>query len=57
MTLVRRTPGIDHVSNVASMKRRIFDPAVSIKANVVVPRGPVVDLARPHDRDRFDRAA
>lgn len=52
-----QTPGMDSVSDVASMKRQTFDPAGPIKANGVVPRGPVVDLTRPHDRDRFDKAA
>ena len=52
-----QTAGIHSVSDVASMKRQTFDPAGPIKANGVVPRGPVVDLARPHDRDRFATAA
>lgn len=51
------TPGIDAVSDVASMKRQVFSAAGPIGANGVVPRGPVVDLARPHDRDRFAAAA
>ncbi|MBT5047275.1 MAG: glutathione S-transferase family protein [Rhodospirillaceae bacterium] len=50
-------PGIHGVSDVTSMKRQTFDPAGPIGANGVVPRGPVVDLTRPHDRDRFDKAA
>ena len=52
-----QTPGIDSVSDVASMKRQIFQPAGPIGANGVVPRGPLVDLARRHDRDRFPAAA
>lgn len=52
-----QTPGIDAVSDVASMKRQTFDPAGPIGANGVVPRGPIVDLTRPHDRDRFAAAA
>lgn len=52
-----QTPGIESVSNVASMKRQTFDPAGPIGANGVTPRGPVVDLTRPHDRDRFAGAA
>ena len=52
-----RTPGIDSVSDVASMKRQVFSPAGPVGANGIVPRGPVVDLARPHDRDRFAIAA
>lgn len=46
-----QTPGIESVSDVASMKRQTFAPAGPIGANGVVPRGPVVDLTLPHDRD------
>ncbi len=48
-----QTPGIDAVSDVASMKRQVCAPAGPIGGNGIVPRGPVVDLTRPHDRDRF----
>ena len=52
-----QTPGIERVSNVASMKRQTFDPAGPLNANGITPRGPVVDLTRPHDRGRFAGAA
>jgi putative glutathione S-transferase len=52
-----QTPGIDGVSNVTSMKRQTFDPAGPLDANGITPHGPVVDLTRPHDRGRFNRAA
>ena len=52
-----QTPGIDGVSDVTSMKRQIFQPAGPIGANGVVPRGPVVDLSRAHDRARVPAAA
>ena len=51
------TPGIARVSDVAAMKRQTFSTAGPIGANGVVPRGPAVDLTRPHDRDRFAEAA
>ena len=51
------TPGIAGVSDVAAMKRQTFSRAGPIGANGVVPRGPAVDLDRPHDRDRFAVAA
>ena len=51
------TPGIPGVSDVAAMKRQTFSLAGPIGANGVVPRGPAVDLDRPHDRDRFAAAA
>lgn len=52
-----QTPGIESVSDVDSMKRQTFEPAGPIGANGIIPRGPIVDLSRPHDRDRFARAA
>ena len=52
-----RTPGIHSVSDVDSMKRQVFSSAGPIGANGIVPRGPIVDLTRPHDRDRFAIAA
>ena len=52
-----RTPRIDSVSDVDSMKRQVFSSAGPIGANGIVPRGPIVDLTRPHDRDRFAIAA
>ncbi len=51
------TPGIARVSDVAAMKRQTFSSAGPIGANGIVPRGPAIDLTRPHDRDRFAEAA
>jgi len=52
-----QTPGIESVSDVASMKRQTFAPAGPIGANGIVPRGPIVDLTGPHDRGRLTAAA
>jgi putative glutathione S-transferase len=52
-----QTPGIESVSDVQSMKRQVFSANGPIGANGVVPLGPVLDLTRPHDRDRFANAA
>ena len=52
-----QTPGIESVSDVASMKRQTFAPAGPIGANGIVPRGPIVDLTLPHDREGLSAAA
>jgi putative glutathione S-transferase len=52
-----QTPGIESVSDVQSMKRQVFSANGPIGANGVVPLGPVLDLTRPHDRERFAQAA
>jgi putative glutathione S-transferase len=48
-----QTPGIADVSDVQEIKRQVFGPCGPIASNGIVPRGPIVDLMRPHDRDRF----
>ncbi len=50
-----QTPGIAAVSDVEAMKRGSFSRAGPIGANGIVPKGPALDLDRPHDRDRFGR--
>lgn len=52
-----QTPGIETVSDVQSMKRQVFGPAGPIASNGITPRGPIIDLSRPHDRGRFAKAA
>jgi putative glutathione S-transferase len=52
-----QTPGIATVSNVEAMKRAIFGGNGPIKGNGIVPKGPWLGLERPHDRDRFIKAA
>ena len=48
-----QTPGIAAVCDIASMKRGVFSKAGPVGANGIVPIGPAIDYARPHDRGRF----
>ncbi|MGE0036774.1 MAG: glutathione S-transferase family protein [Xanthobacteraceae bacterium] len=48
-------PGIANVCDIDGMKRGVFSKAGPIGSNGIVPAGPTVDYARPHDRDRFPR--
>ena len=50
-------PGIAEISDVEGMKRNSFDPSGPIGANGIIPKGPELDLWRPHDRDRLEKAA
>jgi putative glutathione S-transferase len=52
-----QTPGIAAVCDIAGMKRGVFGKAGPVGANGIIPAGPTVDYARPHDRDRFARSA
>ena len=50
-------PGISEVCDVEAIKRNTFGKAGPIGANGIIPKGPDLGLDRPHDRDRFARAA
>ena len=52
-----QTPGIAAACDIEGMKRGVFGRAGPIGANGIVPKGPALDLMRPHDRDRFKQAA
>jgi putative glutathione S-transferase len=52
-----QTPGIAAVCDIEGMKRGVFRKAGPIGSNGIIPKGPDVDHTRPHDRDRFARAA
>ena len=52
-----QTPGIAAVCDVEAMKLDTFGKAGPIGANGIIPKGPDLGLERPHDRDRFARAA
>ena len=52
-----QTPGIAGVVDVEGMKRNTFGRAGPINANGIVPKGPDLNLTRPHDRARFAEAA
>jgi putative glutathione S-transferase len=48
-----QTPGISGVSDVDGMKLAIFGGFGPVPSNGLVPKGPILDLDRPHDRARF----
>ena len=48
-----QTPGISDVSDVDGMKATIFGGDGPIPSNGLIPKGPHLDLDRPHDRARF----
>jgi putative glutathione S-transferase len=48
-----QTPGIAEVCDIAGMKRGVFSKAGPVGSNGIVPIGPTVDYARPHDRGRL----
>ena len=52
-----QTPGIAAVCDVEGMKRGVFCKSGPIGSNGIIPAGPDIDHMRPHDRDRFARAA
>ena len=52
-----QTPGVAKVSNVQGMKESIFAGFGPIPSNGLIPKGPHLNLDRPHDRDRFMQAA
>ena len=52
-----QTPGIAAACDIDGMKRGVFGRAGPIGANGIVPKGPALELFRPHDRDRFSKTA
>jgi putative glutathione S-transferase len=51
-----QTPGIAAVCDIEGMKRGVFGKAGPVGSNGIIPVGPTVDYARPHDRGRFGAA-
>lgn len=52
-----QTPGIADVCDIEGMKAAIFGDGGPIATNGIVPKGPVLDLLRPHGRERLAAAA
>ena len=52
-----QTPGIAAVCDIEGMKRATYGKGGPIKSNGIIPKGPWLGLERPHDRDRFRKAA
>ena len=49
-------PGIDDTVNMDHIKRHYFMSMAAINPTRIVPLGPEVDFAAPHDRGRFERS-
>jgi len=52
-----QTPGIAAVCDIEGMKRAVFGVGGPIRSNGIIPKGPEMRLDRPHNRDRFRKAA
>lgn len=50
-------PGIAQTVNLKHIKNHYFTSHESINPSRIVPAGPLIDYASPHDRARFERAA
>ncbi len=46
-------PGIAETVNMGHIKRHYYGSHLRINPTGIVPKGPALDLLRPHDRDRF----
>jgi glutathionyl-hydroquinone reductase len=52
-----QTPGIAAACDIEGMKRATFGKGGPIRSNGIVPKGPELRHDRPHNRDRFRKAA
>ena len=52
-----QAPGVAETVNLDHIKRHYYASHESINPTRIVPRGPIIDFAAAHDRDRFERAA
>lgn len=52
-----QTPGVAACCDIETNKRLVFSPGGPITTNGVIPKGPLIDLEGPHDRERFSAAA
>lgn len=52
-----QTPGVAEIVDIDGIKRGYYGGMANVNPSGVVPVGPEIDLARPHDRERFRAAA
>ncbi|MEX0404660.1 glutathione S-transferase family protein [Aquibium sp. LZ166] len=52
-----QVPGVAETVNLFHIKHHYYGSHATINPTRIVPRGPLIDYAAPHDRDRFARAA
>lgn len=46
-------PGIEETCNLEHIKRHYYESHTQINPTRIVPKGPLINLKEPHDRDRF----
>ena len=52
-----QTPGVAEIVDIDGIKKGYYGGMANVNPSGVVPVGPEIDLARPHDRERFRAAA
>lgn len=52
-----QTPGVAEIVDIDGIKKGYYGGMANVNPFGIVPRGPEIDLARPHDRERFRAAA
>ncbi len=52
-----QTPGVAETCNLGHIKRHYYESHETVNPTRIVPAGPVIDFAAPHDRDRFPKTA
>lgn len=51
---VYQYPGVAETCNLDHIKRHYYMSQTAINPNRIVPKGPILNFAEPHDRDRFN---
>jgi putative glutathione S-transferase len=52
-----QTPGVAGTVNLYHIKHHYYESHPTVNPTRIVPKGPELDYAAPHDRDRFRKAA
>ena len=52
-----QTPGVMETVSMDHIKRHYYGSHETVNPTLIVPKGPVIDLSAPHDRDRLPKAA
>jgi len=52
-----QVPGVAETVNLTHIKRHYYESHETINPTRIVPKGPAIDYARPHDREKLHRAA
>ena len=52
-----QAPGVAATCNLEHIKRHYYESHETVNPTRIVPKGPDIDFAAPHDRGRFHQAA